>query len=160
MRLRPPRNRFDDRHVPWRRTQLTIGTVVVVAPLAILGALIAPARLWLLVPAAVLGVAGVVLLVALPVWWHRVHRWEVTDQAVYTLTGYFWRTWRIAPISRIQTVDATQGPLQRSFGLSTVVVTTASSAGAVKLSGLDHDAAVEISEELTRLTESTPGDAT
>ncbi|MEZ5085968.1 MAG: PH domain-containing protein [Tessaracoccus sp.] len=159
-RLRPPRNEFDHRVVPWWRAQLVIVTLVAVVPLVVLGVLIAPARLWLLIPAAVLAVVGAILITVLPLWWHRVHRWEVTDHAVYTLTGYFWRTWRIAPLSRIQTVDTTQGPLQRSFGLSTVVVTTASSAGAVKLVGLDKETAAELADELTRLTEATPGDAT
>lgn len=159
-RLRPPRNEFDHRVVPWWLAQLVIVTLVAVVPLVVLGVLIAPARLWLLIPAAVLAVVGAILITVLPLWWHRVHRWEVTDHAVYTLTGYFWRTWRIAPLSRIQTVDTTQGPLQRSFGLSTVVVTTASSAGAVKLVGLDKETAAELADELTRLTEATPGDAT
>ncbi|HEU5130073.1 MAG TPA: PH domain-containing protein [Glycomyces sp.] len=159
-RLRPPNNRFDRRTLPWWRLQLVIATAVPVVPLAVLGALIAPARPWLLGPAAVIAVIGAAAAVAMPIWWHRVHRWEVTDTAVYTLTGYFWRTWRIAPMSRIQTVDTTRGPLQSMFGLSTVVVTTASSAGAVKLEGLDHEQAAALAERLTELTDATPGDAT
>lgn len=158
--LRPPQHQFDPRVLPWWRTQLLIATAVAVVPLGVLGLLIAPARAWLLGPAAVLLGFGLAAGLALPVWWHRVHRWEVTDTAVYSLTGYFWRTWRIAPMSRIQTVDTTQGPLQRSFGLSTVVVTTASSAGAVKLEGLDQEQASALAERLTELTDATPGDAT
>ncbi|MEU6858032.1 PH domain-containing protein [Glycomyces sp. NPDC046736] len=158
--LRPPRHQFDPRVLPWWRSQLAIMFAVPVVPLTVLGFLIAPARPWLLGPAAVLAVIGLVASLALPVWWHRVHRWEITETAVYTLTGYFWRTWRIAPMSRIQTVDTTQGPLQRAFGLSTVVVTTASSAGAVDLKGLDQDQATELAARLTELTEAVPGDAT
>ncbi|SDE40477.1 PH domain-containing protein [Glycomyces harbinensis] len=158
--LRPPRNRFDPRAKSWWRWQEIITTAVLVVPLAVLGILIAPARPWLLGPAAVILLIGLVSALVSPVWKHRVHRWEVTDTAVYALTGYFWRTWRIAPMSRIQTVDTTQGPLQRSFGLSTVVVTTASSAGAVKLEGLDHDEASALAARLTELTDATPGDAT
>lgn len=158
--LRPPQHQFDPRVKPWWRVQLAITTAVLAVPLAVLGLLIAPARLWLLGPAIVIAVLGLASLATLPVWWHRVHRWEVTDTAVYTLTGYFWRTWRIAPMSRIQTVDTTQGPLQRSFGLSTLVVTTASSAGEVKLEGLEQDQAAALAERLTELTDATPGDAT
>lgn len=158
--LRPPQHQFDPRVLPWWRTQLLIATAVVVVPLAVLGLLIAPARAWLLGPAVVILALGLASALALPVWWHRVHRWEVTDTAVYSLTGYFWRTWRIAPMSRIQTVDTTQGPLQRSFGLSTVVVTTASSAGAVNLEGLDQEQASALAARLTELTDATPGDAT
>jgi membrane protein YdbS with pleckstrin-like domain len=158
--LRPPRNRFDPRVVRWWRTQSLIATAVLVVPLAALGLFIAPARAWLLAAGAAVLVFGLAEALALPVWWYRVHRWEVTDTAVYSLTGYFWRTWRIAPMSRIQTVDTTQGPLQRSFGLSTVVVTTASSAGAVELQGLDQEQASALAARLTELTDAAPGDAT
>jgi membrane protein YdbS with pleckstrin-like domain len=56
----------------------------------------------------------------------RIHRWEVTDEAVYTLSGWLVREWRIAPISRVQTVDTEHGPLQQLLRLATVTVTTAS----------------------------------
>lgn len=159
-KLRPPRNQFDRRTLPWWRLQLLLTTALPVVPLALLGILIAPARLWLLGPAIAIAVIGLASAAVMPIWWYRVHRWEVTDTAVYSLTGYFWRTWRIAPMSRIQTVDTTRGPLQSSFGLSTVEVTTASSAGAIKLEGLDHEEAAALAERLTELTDATPGDAT
>ena len=159
-RLRPPRHWLDQRVKGWWRAQVAVLTAVVVVPLLILGLLIAPARPWFLIPAAVLAVLGLVGLVLLPPWWYRIHRWEVTDQAVYTRGGILWQVWRVAPMSRIQTVDTARGPLQRAFGLSTVTVTTASSAGAVKIEGLDHEQAADLAEELTRITHETPGDAT
>lgn len=159
-RLRPPRNWLDHRVMAWWRAQVGVLTVVVVVPLLILGLLIAPARPWFLIPAAVLTVVGLLAILLLPPWWFRIHRWEVTDQAVYTRGGVLWQVWRVAPMSRIQTVDTVRGPLQRAFGLSTVTVTTASSAGAVKIEGLDHEQAAELAEELTRITHDTPGDAT
>lgn len=159
-RLRPPKNRYDRRTPSWWRVRLLIATAVPVVPLALLGVVIAPARFWLLSPAIVIAVIGLAAAVVMPIWWYRVHRWEVTDTAVYSLTGYFWRTWRVAPMSRIQTVDTTRGPLQGLFGLSTVVVTTASSAGAVTLEGLDGEQAAALAERLTELTDATPGDAT
>jgi membrane protein YdbS with pleckstrin-like domain len=91
---------------------------------------------------------------------YRVHRWEVTDEAVYTLSGWWSRRWRIAPISRIQTVDTARGLLQQLVGLSTVTVTTASSAGALSIEGLDRAAAEELAQRLTAVTHATPGDAT
>ncbi|MGW7416481.1 PH domain-containing protein [Streptomyces sp. NPDC054863] len=128
--------------------------------LVLLGILIAPARFWLLLPAAVVAVPGLAVSVFLPLWWYRVHRWEVTDSAVYVRTGFFWQEWRIAPMSRIQTVDTVRGPLQQLFGLATVVVTTASAKGAVRIEGLDHEVAAELAERLTEITGATPGDAT
>ena len=43
-------------------------------------------------------------LVVMPQWRYRVHRWEVTPEAVYTQTGWFNQERRIAPIVRIQSV--------------------------------------------------------
>ncbi|MET9269862.1 PH domain-containing protein [Kribbella sp. NPDC003557] len=128
--------------------------------LVLLGLLIPPARFWLLAPAVLVAVVALPFLTVLPSWWYRVHRWEVTDDAVYVRVGYFWQEWRIAPMSRIQTVDTLRGPVQQPFGLSTLVVTTASAKGALKIRGLDHDVAAELAEQLTRITQATPGDAT
>jgi uncharacterized protein len=159
-RLRPPANPVDRRAVGWWTVNLISLYAVPVAVLVLLGILIAPARAWLLGPAAVLAVLGAVSVVALPRWWFRVHRWEVTDTAVYTRTGWFWQEWRVAPLSRIQTVDTRRGPLEQRFGLATVVVTTASAKGAVTMPGLDHGVAAEIAEQLTVSTQAVPGDAT
>lgn len=160
VRLRPPRNSLDRRAVGWWRTQWLLTTAVPVVVLAVLGALIAPARVWLLLPAAVLAVLGLACAALLPGWWYKVHRWEVTDEAVYVLTGFFWREWRIAPMSRIQTVDTVRGPLEQAYRLATVTVTTASSRGAIRIAGLDHEVAAELAGRLTEITQATPGDAT
>ncbi|MDF0372955.1 MULTISPECIES: PH domain-containing protein [Streptomyces] len=160
IRLRPPRNTLDRRAVGWWRTRWLLAAAVPVVPLAVLGALIEAARPWLLVPAAVLAAAGTAAAVLLPVWWFRTHRWEITEDAVYVRTGFFRQEWRIAPMSRIQTVDTVRGPLEQLFGLSTVTVTTASAKGAVRIEGLDHEVAADLARQLTRITRDTPGDAT
>ena len=70
------------------------------------------------------------------------------------------REWRIAPISRVQTVDTQRGPLQQLLGLADVTVTTASARGAVRIRGLAADDAAELARVLTETTHATPGDAT
>ncbi|EFE73684.1 PH domain-containing protein [Streptomyces filamentosus] len=160
VRLRPPRNTLNERAVGWWRVQWLLLTALHVVPLAVLGALIAPARFWLLLPAAVLAVAGAAAAVLFPLWWFRTHRWEITEDAVYVRTGFFWQEWRIAPMSRIQTVDTVRGPLEQLFRLATVTVTTASAKGAVRIQGLDHELAADLAGQLTRITRDTPGDAT
>ncbi|MBT2390421.1 PH domain-containing protein [Streptomyces maoxianensis] len=160
VRLRPPNSTLNERVVGWWRVQLLLATAIPVTLLAVLGLLIGPARLWLLTPAAVLAVLGLACTLFLPNWWFRVHRWEVTDEAVYVRTGAFWQEWRIAPMSRIQTVDTMRGPLEQAFRLATVIVTTASSKGAIKIEGLDHEQAAQLAEQLTRITRAIPGDAT
>ena len=159
-RLRPPRHPVDPRAVGWWTANLLLLVGPPVAVLVLLGALIAPARFWLLLPAGVLAVVGAVAVATLPRWWFRVHRWEVTDTAVYTRTGWFWQEWRVAPLSRIQTVDTRRGPLEQRFGLATVVVTTASAKGAVTIPALDRATAADLAEQLTAATQAVPGDAT
>ena len=116
---------------------------------------------WLHVTAAAVTVAGVVLYVVVaPLWRYRVHRWEIGAQAVYTRTGWLVQERRIAPISRVQTVDTQRGPLDRLFGLATVTVTTASSAGAVRIIALDSDVADRIAAQLTDIASIGEQDAT
>jgi membrane protein YdbS with pleckstrin-like domain len=95
-----------------------------------------------------------------PAWRYRVHRWEMDDTAVCTRSGWWTQEDRIAPISRIQTVDTERGPLDRRFGLTTVTVTTASAAGAVKIVGLDSGVADEAVARLTALAAGIETDAT
>lgn len=157
VRLRPPRNALNHRSLWWWRSQIALVVLPPVLGLLVLGVLIAP--MFFALGGALALIGGVVGL-ALPAWWYRLHRWEVTDTAVYTRSGYFWQEWRVAPMSRIQTVDTVRGPLQQLFRLATVTVTTASAKGAVRIQGLDAERASELAHELTETTEATPGDAT
>ena len=113
---------------------------------------------WGLVAAAVvLGGFGVLVV---PLWRYAVHRWEITETAVYTRTGWFTQESRVAPITRVQTVDTHRGPLEQLFGLATVTVTTASSAGAVRIVALDLDVAERTVQQLTEIAALHREDAT
>jgi uncharacterized protein len=109
---------------------------------------------------ALVGAALAAFVVVVPLWRYAVHRWEVTDTAVYTQVGWWTRERRIAPMSRIQTVDYSEGAIERLFGLASVTVTTASAAGALEISGLDRQLAQRLAEELTLQADAVPGDAT
>ena len=91
---------------------------------------------------------------------YAVHRWEVTETAVYTQTGRITVERRIAPMSRIQTVDYGESAVERIFGLASVTVTTASAAGALDISGLDRTLARELVDQLTHRADAVAGDAT
>lgn len=114
-----------------------------------------PAWLWISYVVIAVGYA-----VGMPTYRYQVHRWETTETAVYTQRGWLSQERRIAPMSRVQTVDLDQGVLSRLFGLAEVTVTTASAAGPVKIEGLERHVALRLVEDLTRRTESEPGDAT
>nr|WP_042191540.1 PH domain-containing protein [Kibdelosporangium sp. MJ126-NF4]CEL20140.1 transmembrane protein, distant homology with ydbS [Kibdelosporangium sp. MJ126-NF4]CTQ97365.1 transmembrane protein, distant homology with ydbS [Kibdelosporangium sp. MJ126-NF4] len=158
--LRPPSNLVERRAVGWWTTQTLLAALSPVLVLVLLAVLITPARQWLLLSAALIGVPGLVVTLVLPVWRYRVHRWEVTGDAVYTRSGWIRQTWRVAPLSRIQTVDTVRGPLQQVFKLSAVTITTASAAGPIRIDGLDHEFARTLVEQLVVLTPGTQGDAT
>jgi uncharacterized protein len=126
--------------IPWG--MLALGQLLWIA--------VDPTLPWIHALAAVATVVGIVLfVVVVPLWRYRVHRWDVDPQAVYTRSGWLTQERRIAPISRVQTVDTERGPLDRLFGLATVTVTTASSAGAVRIAALDADIADRIVARLS-----------
>ena len=160
VRLRPPRNPVDPRARRWWTTQALLTGAPPVVVLAVLAALITPARAWLLIALVVVAVAAAAYTIVMPRWSYRFHRWEVTDDAVYAASGWIFQEWRIAPMSRIQTVDSERGPLARTYGLAAVTVTTASAAGPIKIVGLDAGTAADLAHRLTAATQAVPGDAT
>lgn len=117
--------------------------------------------LWVHALVALVTVVGAMVgVVVVPLWRYRVHRWEISPQAVYTRTGWLTQERRIAPISRVQTVDTHRGPVDRLFGLANVTVTTASSAGAVQIVALDNDVAEQVVARLTDIAALGAHDAT
>jgi uncharacterized protein len=160
LRLRPPRHLVSRRAIMWWTAQAALEVAAVLIPLVVGLIVWGGARPWLAGVTAAVAVVGLGYVLVMPRWRFRVHRWETTDDAVYTSTGWISQEWRVAPMSRIQTVDTERGPLQQLFGLATVTVTTASAAGALRLTGLDRALAEDLVEQLTHTTQATPGDAT
>jgi membrane protein YdbS with pleckstrin-like domain len=135
-----------------------VRSLVVLAVLVVLTVLDwVPVPVWVWPALAVLSVCYVVVM---PRVRYRIHRWESTASAVYTQTGWLARERRIAPMSRVQTVDFEQGPIDRLLGLATVTVTTASAAGPLRISAIDKETADRLVDDLTRRTEAEAGDAT
>jgi membrane protein YdbS with pleckstrin-like domain len=118
----------------------------------------APTLRWL-VP-VLIGIWRLVATLVRPFVRYRVHRWEVTADTVHALTGWLTRTWVLVPVARIQTVDVTQGAVQRLFGLATVVVLTASSQGTVTVPQLEVDVAHRVADDLARRAEAVRDEAT
>ena len=158
MSLREPVHRVSPR-ARWLWAIEALLTAVAGAAVLAVVELVSPLDLpwwvWVLIGAAV---AAYVLVV--PQWRYLVHRWEVTDSAVYTQTGWWARERRIAPMSRIQTVDHAEGAVARLLGLATVTVTTASAAGALEIAGLEAARARALVDELTLKADAVEGDAT
>ncbi len=147
---------FDPRIIPFDRA---VGAIVT----AVVG--------FLLFVALVVGLAGtptswwgrgalVVIWIAVTTlcgWW--LHRWpeiayryasyRVDDNGIEIRDGVLWRKVTNVPRSRVQHTDVSQGPLQRKYGLGTLVIHTAGTDHAtVELRGLDHGRALAIRDHL------------
>jgi uncharacterized protein len=165
-RLRPPRHPVDRRAIGWWTAQ----ALLVLSGPALLTAvaLLVAALLWFPDTLAWLGPLTVVVLVApalgyllvMPRVRYRVHAWELGTTAVYAASGWYWRRHRIAPLHRVQTVDTVRGPVQQLFGLATVTVTTASTAGDIRIAGLARADAELLAERIGAAAATATGDAT
>jgi membrane protein YdbS with pleckstrin-like domain len=158
--LRPPRHLVSRRAVPYWTVRAAIGWVPLLVAALVSMFLVPDLPAWAPWGLGALVLLAVLHVVVMPQWRYRVHRWEVTPEAVYTQAGWFDQERRIAPTSRIQTVDTERGPLEQLFGLAKVTVTTASAAGPLEIHGLDHTTALRLADELTATTQAAPGDAT
>jgi uncharacterized protein len=157
--LRDPSHRVSRRAVAYWTVRATVDGLILLAAEGAVAAGTGLGTGWVIALAlTLLVVVGYVLV--MPRWRYRVHRWEVTADAVYTRSGWLSVTWRIAPISRIQTIDSHRWFGERLFGLANVTATTASAAGPVHIRGLDTATADRLLDELTAATGALPGDAT
>lgn len=101
----------------------------------------------------VLWVAGVVLLAWLAETWPArayAHTWYRLDEdGLWIARGVVWRRVTHVPRSRVQHTDVSQGPLERKYGLGTLVVYTAGTDHArVALPGLAWEMATALRDEL------------
>jgi uncharacterized protein len=157
--LRVPGNRVSRRAIRyWTARAAVSGLVILAIEIAVITVNSLAAAWWILVALTAVFVTAHAAI--MPQWRYRVHRWEVTDQALYTRAGWFSVHWRIAPISRIQTIDSHRSFGERIFGLANVTATTASAAGPVHIHGLDRATADQLLDELALATAQIPGDAT
>ena len=99
-----------------------------------------------------IGIAAVVLalclayVVAAPIVRYKRYRYFIDDDMLIVVEGLFFVTKSIAPIERIHQIAVKRGPIDRMYGMSNVVVTTAG--GEVKIAFLDNDVAEEIADRL------------
>ncbi|MCD2146824.1 PH domain-containing protein [Gordonia paraffinivorans] len=158
--LREPVNQVDPRaRTLWRLPPLIFGIPATIAAIAV--AVVAPeARAVATCAAVVLALLTAFYATVVPLWRYRFHRWEVSDDAVYSQTGWFVRHRVIIPIARIQVVDTEAGPLEQLLGLAKLTVTTASSAGTIHIAGLDAELARTTASDLTIRTQAFTDDAT
>ncbi|MDQ3794131.1 MAG: PH domain-containing protein [Actinomycetota bacterium] len=98
---------------------------------------------------AALGLFAALAVVMPDLRWRR-WRYEIREGEVDLQQGIVWVSRTLVPLARIQHVDTRQGPLQRRFGLATVVFYTA--AGANRIPELSAPVAARVRDRIAELT--------
>jgi len=134
-----------------RRIQAALATV----PLAIIGGLASATAS----PTAGAGVAAGILaagLVAERFLARRVAAWGFAerDEDLMVRRGVLVRRLSVIPYGRMQFIDVTAGPVERSLGLATVRMHTAAAASDARIPGLDKADAAKLRDQLASLGES------
>lgn len=141
--------RLDGRVVPYWIVSGLFGVLVLAAlafgGIAVFGAQVPEHQGTLFTVAAVaVGVLVAVQLIVPPLAWGR-WRFTIDDELLVARYGVIFHEEKAIPVSRLQHVDLTRGPIERLFGLATLVVHTAGTEGAAfRLPGLAAARAAEI----------------
>ncbi len=149
-----PAERLDPRAKALWRIAGTLGAL----PLLAVGAFVSWSLLRVVEVPLLLGIlpflAALGLFVALAVVIPdlRWRRWlyEIREDEVDLQRGIVWVSRTLVPLARIQHVDTRQGPLQRRFGLATVVFYTA--AGPNEIPELSAPVAAAVRDRIAELT--------
>ena len=148
-----PAERLDPRAKALWRITGTLGAL----PLLVGGAFASWASLSLAEVPLLLGIVPflaalgsfVVLAAVVPDLRWRRWRYEIRGDEVDLQRGIVWVSRTLVPLARIQHVDTQSGPLQRRFGLATVVFYTA--AGANQIPELSAPVASRVRDRIAEL---------
>jgi membrane protein YdbS with pleckstrin-like domain len=105
---------------------------------------------WLIgTPVLLALVNAMVVVVVIPTVRWRQWRYAVTERDIDLKRGIIFITRTLVPMTRVQHVDTTQGPIMRHYGLASVIVATA--AGAQEIPALSLDVAEQLRDRIAGL---------
>ena len=89
------------------------------------------------------------LLIRVPLRRYQARGYHLGADRLRVVRGLLFRSDTVVPFGRVQHIDVHQGPLERAYGLATLVLHTAGNHNAsVALPGLGHDDAMAMREEI------------
>jgi uncharacterized protein len=151
----------EDPGVRWQRPShlllraRRIQTVLVTAPVALVGGLIAGTA-----GSTALGLGVGLGLVVVGLLWERflarrVAAWGYAERRddLMVKRGVLIRRQSVIPYGRMQFIDVTAGPVERSLGLATLRMHTAAAASDARIPGLDKADAAKLRDQLAALGE-------
>ena len=103
------------------------------------------------------GVAGALAVGVAAEWFvrRRVHAWAYAEREddLVVRRGVMFSRLSVVPYGRMQFIDVTAGPFERSFGLATVRMHTAAAASDARIPGLERAEAARLRDRLAELGE-------
>lgn len=146
--------RLDPNAVMLWRMQRLVRLVIFTIPMLIAGgfALSSSVRTDLVFVAVITLIAmNIVFTLFWPALEYNAFRYIVRDHDLLVQHGVLFRRWSSVPHSRIQHVDTRQGPLERIFGLSRLLIfTAAGSLADASIPGLRSEVAERLRDQLSR----------
>jgi membrane protein YdbS with pleckstrin-like domain len=89
------------------------------------------------------------LISRVPLRRYQARGYQLGGDRLRVVRGLLFRSDTVVPFGRVQHIDVHQGPLERAYGLATLVLHTAGTHNAsVALPGLGHDDAVAMREAI------------
>lgn len=153
---KPEFHRLDPRAIPlWRLSNLLGWSIIAISLLILTVILTLKFGLPLIAV-----ISGWTLLLALIVWltWFRPPRlykswsYRIDDRVLETRSGLLFQVSRLLPLNRLQHVDLHRGPLERMFGLTSLILHTAGTHSAsITIPGLDRETASRLRDHLIEI---------
>ena len=127
-----------------------IGTLIFALPLVVAALVLEFAELLprgaFIVPVLLLALW---LMVRVPLRRYQARGYQLGEDRLRVVRGLVFRSDTVVPFGRVQHIDVHQGPIERGYGLGTLVLHTAGNHNAsVSLPGLGHDDAMAMREEI------------
>ena len=89
------------------------------------------------------------LIVRVPLRRYQARGYQLGEDRLRVVRGLVFRSDTVVPFGRVQHIDVHQGPIERGYGLGTLVLHTAGNHNAsVSLPGLAHDDAMAMREAI------------
>ncbi|MBS1786486.1 MAG: PH domain-containing protein [Acidobacteria bacterium] len=139
----------------WRLTYLiTFGILLLILLGAVvsIGVAVPAARIWLVVGWLALTAVSLWFSFWFPPRYYHSWRWRIDARVLELRHGRLIQHTRLIPLARLQHVDLERGPLERIFGLASLVIHTAGThAASTRIPGLEAGDAARLRDHLVEI---------
>ena len=129
---------------------MRLSAILFVAPFAVAASILEFTRL---LPPGAFAVpvllAAAYLVLRVPARRYRALGYSLSEERLRTVRGVLFRSDTVVPFGRVQHIDVHQGPIERGYGLATLIVRTAGTHNAsVSVPGVAHADALAMREAI------------